>query len=244
MKTIIRTLLILVLFLSCNDAKTTQTNNEDVIHKGVVQEVLNVKGYSYVRLLEDGQDVWLAAPTTNIEKGGTYYYGKTMEMKNFSSKELNKTFETLYFIEKISTSEADVKSPLTTNPHDSSMVPNQVATPDNSPKPVIDKKEVNVTTEENTISLAELFKNKDTYNNTVVRVRGEVTKYNPAIMKINWLHVQDGTEFNGEFDLTVTTSSEVQVGDVVTLEGKVTLNKDFGAGYTYNIIIENATVIK
>ena len=62
-------------------------------------------------------------------------------------------------------------------------------------------------------------------------------------MNVNWLHMQDGTEFNGEFDLTVTTAATAQIGDVVTLKGTVTLNKDFGAGYFYTIIIENATLI-
>ena len=243
MKTIIRTLLIAILFLSCNDAKTKQTTNGDGIHKGVVQEVLHVKEYTYVRVLEDGQDKWLAAPITNVEQGGTYYFSKTMEMKNFESKELNKTFETIYFIEKLSATEDDVKSPLTTNSHALPMESGQVATSDNSPKPVIDKKDVKVTATENSISIAELFKNRDTYNNQVVRLRGEVTKYNPAIMNVNWLHVQDGTEFNGEFDLTVTTTETVEIGDVVTIEGKVALNKDFGAGYVYDIIIENATIL-
>jgi hypothetical protein len=55
--------------------------------------------------------------------------------------------------------------------------------------------------------------------------------------------MQDGTEYNGEFDLTVTTTATVQIGDVVTIEGKVALNKDFGAGYIYNIIIENAAIL-
>jgi len=243
MKIALNILAILVLFLSCNNAKKTETSTASEIHKGIVQEVLHVREYSYIRVLEDGQEKWLAAPITNVEKGGTYYYSKTMEMNNFESKELNKSFETIYFIDKISTSEADAKMPLIANPHPLPMVPGQEVTSANTPKPAIDKKEVNVNKAENTINLAELFKNKDTYNNKVVRVRGEVTKYNPAIMNVNWLHVQDGTEFNGEFDLTATTTSTVQVGDVVTLEGKVTLNKDFGAGYVYAIIIENAVIL-
>jgi len=88
-----------------------------------------------------------------------------------------------------------------------------------------------------------LFKNRDNYNNKTVTLQGEVTKFNPAIMNINWIHMQDGTEFNGVFDLTVTTKAEVKVGDRVTIKGKVTLNKDFGAGYFYNIIVENAEII-
>ena len=155
-------------------------------------------------------------------------------MKNFESKELNKSFETIYFIEKISSTEEDVKLPLTANPQTSTT---------EAAKPIMDKKDVNVASSEGTISIAELFTNRESYNNTVVRVRGEVTKYNPAIMNVNWLHMQDGTEYNGEFDLTVTTTETVQIGDVVTIEGKVALNKDFGAGYIYNIIIENAAIL-
>ena len=243
MKNILNLLVILALFLSCNNATTNKTAAGLEIHKGIVQDVLHVREYSYILVLEDGQEKWLAAPITNVEKGGTYFYSKTMEMKNFESKELNKTFETIYFIEKISTTEDDAKLPLTANPHPLPMVPDQETITTEAAKPVIDKKDVNIEASENSISIAELFKNRETYNNKVVRLRGEVTKYNPAIMNVNWLHMQDGTEYNGEFDLTVTTAATVQVGDVVTVEGKVTLNKDFGAGYTYDIIIENANIL-
>ena len=212
------------------------------MHQGIVQDVLHVKEYSYILVLENGQEKWLAAPITNVQKGGSYYYNKTMEMQNFESKELNKTFETIYFIEKISATEEDVKSPLTANPHPS-MLPNQQTATTEAAKPVIVKKDVNVAASEGTISIAELFKNRESYNNTVVRLRAEVTKYNPAIMNVNWLHMQDGTEYNGEFDLTVTTAATVKIGDVITIEGKVALNKDFGAGYIYNIIIENAAIL-
>lgn len=242
MKYIIKIFVIMVLVVSCNDTKSTHSAGDTAINKGVVQEVLHVRDYSYVRVLEDGKEKWLAAPITNVEKGGTYYYGEAMEMQNFESKELNKTFETVYFIEKLSTTEEGVKSPLTASPNRSSTVNGQQMNSTETPKPVIEKKDVDVPASGNTMSMAELFKNRDQYNNQVVRLKGQVTKYNPGIMNVNWLHIQDGSEFNGEFDLTVTTTAEVQLGDVVTIEGKVTLNKDFGAGYFYSIIVENATV--
>jgi hypothetical protein len=243
MKIILNILVICLLLLSCNNAKTTKTTDDPEIHKGIVQDVIHVREYSYILVLENGQKKWLAAPITNVQRGGAYYYSKTMEMQNFESKELNKTFETIYFIEKISATEEDVKLPLTANPHPLPMVSNQQTATTEAAKPAIDKKDVKVTPSEGTISIAELFKNRETYNNTVVRLRAEVTKYNPAIMNVNWLHMQDGTEYNGEFDLTVTTTATVQIGDVVTIEGKVALNKDFGAGYIYNIIIENAAIL-
>jgi hypothetical protein len=63
-------------------------------------------------------------------------------------------------------------------------------------------------------------------------------------MNVNWLHIQDGTDSNGNFDITATTMGEAQLDDIVTIKGKVILNKDFGAGYVYAVLIENATVSK
>jgi hypothetical protein len=63
----------------------------------------------------------------------------------------------------------------------------------------------------------------------------------------NWLHVRDGTgaQAKGDNDITVTTSGgEWQVGDVVTVVGTVRTDKDFGAGYAYPVIIEEATLTK
>ena len=234
-------LVVMVLLLSCNNANKTTIQPD--IHKVIIQEVLLVKDYSYIRVLENGIEKWIAAPTTVVEIGGTYYFGKTMEMQDFESKVLNKTFETIYFVEKISSTEADAKSPLTVNPHPLPVVTNNQTISPEATKPNIEKKNVKIEASENTISIADLFKNKEKYNNKTVTLKGEVTKFNPAIMNVNWFHMQDGTEFNGEFDLTVTTTANVQVGDIVTLEGTVTLNKDFGAGYFYTIIIENATLI-
>jgi hypothetical protein len=62
-----------------------------------------------------------------------------------------------------------------------------------------------------------------------------------AIMGKNWIHVQDGTEAAGNYDLTVTTQGTAKVGDVVVVEGGISLNKDFGAGYKYDVIMEDAS---
>lgn len=228
-------LLLFVILTSCDSKKKSDETKQPDIHKVIAQEVLHVNQYSYIRALEDEKEIWIAAPTTIVTIGNTYYYGKTMEMKNFESKDLNKTFETVYFVEKISENAEEVSVPLTENPH---------LQKQETPKPIIEKKEVNIETATNGISLAELFKNREKYNNKIVTLKGEVTKYNPAIMKLNWIHLQDGTTFDGEFDLTLTTAAEVKVGDVITVKGKVTLNKDFGAGYFYKIIVEDAELIK
>ena len=71
-------------------------------------------------------------------------------------------------------------------------------------------------------------------------MRGKVTKVNSGILGKNWVHIQDGTEAEGNFDLTVTTQETAKVGDVVVVQGKITLNKDFGSGYKYDVIMEEA----
>lgn len=222
---------------SCDSPKKADESKQSTVHEVIVQEVLHVNEYSYIRVLEEGQESWIAAPTTPVEIGKKYYYGKSMEMKNFESKDLGKTFETVYFVERISDNLEEATIPLTENPHPEN-------TTKEATKPIIEKKEVIIEAATEGISLAELFKNREKYNNTVVTLKGEVTKYNPAIMNLNWIHLQDGTDFNGEFDLTLTTKSEVKVGDVITIKGKVALNKDFGAGYLYTIIVENTELIK
>lgn len=244
-------LLILFAFViyGCGESKSSEPlSNSNDTHKVVVKEVLHVSEYSYLKVDENGAEKWLAAPIGQVEIGGTYYYDKDMEMKNFESKELGRTFETIFFIESLRTSaDPNAMTPTASqppnphntiaNPHSTDVnVQNQSGTPD------VEKKEVSISREGNTISIAQLFEGMEKYNNQVVRIKGKVTKYNPAIMNVNWLHLQDGTDHNGEFDLTVTSAQEAKVDDIVVIEGTVSLNKDFGAGYVYKIIVENATI--
>ncbi len=58
----------------------------------------------------------------------------------------------------------------------------------------------------------------------------------------NWIHVQDGSSHDDNFDLTVTTDATATVGDTITVSGNITLDKDFGYGYFYPVLMENATV--
>lgn len=79
-----------------------------------------------------------------------------------------------------------------------------------------------------------------------VVVRGEVVKVSSGIMGKNWLHIQDGSgrEDAGDYDLTVTTLDEASPGDIVLVTGKIAAEKDFGHGYRYNVIIEDAKIVR
>jgi hypothetical protein len=69
-------------------------------------------------------------------------------------------------------------------------------------------------------------------------------KYNSGIMGRNWLHIQDGSgdPAKSTHDITVTSEASTKVGDLVTVRGVLATDKDFGAGYAYDAIIEDASL--
>jgi predicted aspartyl protease len=91
-------------------------------------------------------------------------------------------------------------------------------------------------------TVQEVYQEKIKLNGKRVTLRGKVVKYNEAIMGKNWLHLRDGTGKDPTNDLTVTTQAKTKVGDTVLVEGAVTLDKDLGAGYKYDVMIEDAKV--
>ncbi len=93
-------------------------------------------------------------------------------------------------------------------------------------------------------TVEELFKDQKKLSGKEVAVRGQVVKVSLGIMGKNWLHLQDGSGSAGTNDLTVTTSAEAAVGDVVVARGKLSTAKDFGHGYKYEVILDDAKVSK
>ena len=197
-------------------------------HTVVVQEVIQASGYTYLNVKENDSTFWIAITKREIEAGKTISFADGLVMKNFTSKDLQRTFETIYFVSKISGNE-----PLPSGGKQSEVNPHQT-------KPTMGKKEITVEAVEGGISIGELFSNKDSYANKTVLIKGQVTKVNRAIMGSNWVHLQDGTSGSGKFDLTIMTQDEVSVGDIVTFEGLIVLNKDFGSGYAYDVLMEQA----
>ncbi len=215
----------------CCPEETTETGNQlmgTVMHKGVLQEAKQTNSYTYLRLKENNNDVWLAVPKMQAELGKTYYYEGGMEMKNFHSKELGRDFDVVLFLEKVAQNPEGLKQKEQTADYTSNI------------KSTIVKTEAKIEPLADGVTIADLYANKEKYNGKTIKIRGKITKYNKAIMKKNWIHIQDGTEYNGKFDVVATSNQEFKVGDVVTIEGKVSIDKDFGYGYTYEVLIENA----
>ena len=152
-----------------------------------------------------------------------------MEMNNFKSKDLDRTFDKVYFVQQIS------KQPLVTqNTPGSGMGMGAAA----GGRPSVAKEDVNIEPVAGGKTIADLFAKKEDLKGKNIKVRGKVTKVNNGIMGKNWIHIQDGTSSADKYDLTITTNEMFKVGEVVTLEGIVATDKDFGAGYAYDLLLE------
>jgi hypothetical protein len=224
--------IITILFISCQSKQNSRSSAQEQpgVHKVVVKEVMQTNNYTYLNVDENGADKWLAVSKMQANQGETYYYTGGFEMTDFESKELGKTFSSVYFLESVSLS-PDIK------PAEPAREPHSTG------KMKVEKQDVTVKPAEDGITIAELFARKDSYAGKTVKIRGQVTKYNAAIMKKNWVHIQDGSEYSGKFDLTATTEMETAVGDIITIEGTVALDKDFGYGYSYEVLLEDAKLI-
>src|SRR3989338_1800245 len=91
-------------------------------------------------------------------------------------------------------------------------------------------------------TVEELYIKKNQLDGKKVKVRGKVVKFNPNIMGKNWLHLQDGTGKPGTNDITVTTRQNANLGGIVLVTGVVVTNKDFGGGYRYEVMLDDAAI--
>ncbi len=214
---------------ACNTKNAADENLAPNVHKAKVKDVLQTTNYTYLLVSEDGNENWIAVTKREVTKGKAYYYERGMEMNNFESKELKRTFPSIIFVDKFS------EEPITAKL--------MVADSMQGKQAAVAKEGISIEPVSGGITIAELFANRESYAGKTIKIKGEVVKFSPNIMSTNWVHIQDGTESNGSFDLTITTGDNTKIGDVVTFEGKVTLKKDFGAGYFYEVIVEDAKLI-
>ena len=115
------------------------------------------------------------------------------------------------------------------------------------PLPSSEKSDVlltGITKAEGGKTIQEIFDEKASLSGSKVTVRGKAVKVNPGIMGRNWVHVRDGSGAAGDNDLTITTGSPVlpDVGDLVLVTGTVALDQDFGMGYQYAVILQDAEI--
>lgn len=209
-----------------NNVLSSTGTFENDPHIGEVIEKQDAGDYSYLKINEKGKVYWIAVPLMDVEIGENIVYSKFMEMKNFNSKALNKTFESVLFVDDVK-KVADDNSLKTA--HSNLGAKDMV---DISIEPLSDGE-----------TIAQVYENKQSLQGSSVKIRAKVVKYNGSIMDRNWIHIQDGTNYDGKFDLLITSNESAEVGDVVIVEGQLAIDKDFGAGYFYPVVVENAKLV-
>lgn len=216
-----------------NDSEDFAFGSE--LHKVKVLEVLPTDKYVYLRVNENtGEEFWIATRKQEVVTGATYFYRGGLLKTNFESKEYNRIFDKVYLVSNI------VPESHAQNQSTSSIFKNEDASSDSKRK--LDGVNHNLNSGNASLPIADLVKNRTKYEGQQVVLTGTVTKVNPNIMGRNWIHLKDGTL--DDYDLVLTSSVAVPEGHTVSLKGIVSLNKDFGAGYTYDILVENAELVR
>lgn len=224
---------------------------------GKVLETMDAAGYTYVRVKTADGEKWAAVSAAKIEKGSTVTINEQMTAENFESKTLNRKFDKIIFgtIDAPGAAAAPAammasnKMPPGHPPANATQAAaaSAMGTPaQHMSAPSAGPISVPKADGADAKTVAEVWSAKASLNGKPVVVRAKVVKFLGGIMGKNWLHVRDGSgsSADGSDDLTVTTDDVVAVGDVVTVRGTVRADKDFGAGYKYAVIVEDAKVAK
>ena len=203
------------------------------LHTVVIKEILPTSKYVYLNVDEGPENFWIAVIKQDIKIGETYYFKRALLKTNFESKEHNKVFDKIYLVTNLVSSihgndASEEMSNVTTN--------NEVT---NEGLQASTKRNIE---QKGSMKIAELVKDPKKYEGKTVQISGECVKVNAGIMDRNWIHLKDGSK--DDYDLVITSDTFVPVGTVVTMKALVTLNKDFGAGYKYDLILEDGIVLK
>ena len=227
---------------------------------GKVLETMDSAGYTYLNVETPDGAKWVAVNQTPVTVGEEVTYMDGMVMQNFFSKTLDRTFPEVIFSSGLVGKESGAAPQMPPQTASSTgsfsqALSSETGTPGagaagmmtGSQKAVVPFAEIKVEKApgEHAYTIEEIYGKAAELNGQTVTVRGKVMKVSPRIMGRNWIHLQDGTgnPDQNTHDLVVTTTLEPQADwDIITVEGVLAANKDFGSGYTYDAIVEDATV--
>jgi len=235
---------------------------------GKILETMDSGGYTYLLVKTASGEQWVAIPETEATVGEEISYFEGMVMKNFTSKTLNKTFPSIIFSSGLAGNEhpaaastqlggsaddsftaavaAEKQAAQATEPSQPSQEM-RMGTSGGSAGAVTPQQDIKIekAAGENGFTVGEIFTKAKQLQGQKVRVRGQVMKVSPNIMGRHWIHLQDGTgdAMQNSHDLVFTSQELVEEGSIVTLEGVLAADKDFGAGYKYAAIVEKSVII-
>jgi hypothetical protein len=226
--------MILASFILITACSEDESQNKDELedlksepHIAKVLDIIPASSYLYLQVSENKESFWIAIPAMEIESGETIYFSKYMVMKDFKSESIDRTFDEILFVEDARKSSA---------PEEMKKI--------HSGAMNIEKQDIDIKALPDGKTIAQIYNEKSELNGETVKVKGKVVKFNKQIMKRNWIHIQDGTGDENSYDLAVTSQEDAKVGDVIVVSGKLAVDKNFGSGYFFPVIIEEAEIVK
>ncbi|MEA1879543.1 MAG: hypothetical protein U9N11_02700 [Campylobacterota bacterium] len=230
--------------------KEATKKKEKEIFYGKIIEIKPAMGYNYLKIDEAGTEIWIAIANAPVAIGDKIGYDKQTMMTNFQSKTLNQTFKEIYFVSDVyipkkpsaPQSMKDMLGLSTQKTSHENANKKNLATP----KTEVSKKSFTQIPfiKKESYSIEEIHMWRKELANQIISIEATVTKVSHAIMKRDWVHLNDGSgqEQLLTNDLIFTAvSTNVKSGDKVLAKGKVIVDKDFGYGYFYKVLIEDAT---
>ena len=219
--------------------ETGQFNNESLsneLHTVVVKEILQATRYVYLKVEEGEELFWIAIRKQDVKIGETYYYKRALLKTNFESKENNKLFEKIYLVTNL----VQAKNHGNDQEIEAKTGSDELKKYSTESKKPVQKEKIDI--EQNgSIKIAELVENYKKHEGKTVQISGQCVKINANIMGRNWIHIKDGSK--DDYDLVITSDTFVPEGSPITMKATVSLNKDFGAGYQYDLILENGVIV-
>ena len=214
-------------------APTAQPGAQTVT--GTVVETIDASPYTYLRVKTDSGELWAAASQFKVAVGDRVVVSLEAPMQNFHSQTLNRDFPLLYFVPRVAR-EGEPTPPAMAVGHSPAE-----SRPAGAGAAAVTEI---VAPAKGGTTVANVWANRAALVGKRVTVRGKIVKFTGGVLNLNWVHVQDGTgtAADGSNDLTITTTTEAKVGDVITATGTVAVDRDLGSGYRYAVILENAVI--
>ena len=209
--------------------------NDETTGTGTVAETMTSGGYIYVRLEEN--NTWVASTPIPVSIGDKVTYTGGAMMKDFNSRTLNRSFESILFVMKL---EVINEINAATHANAATNDPHAVAKGIAAVAPTVGE----ITPLEGGKTIADVHAGLEQLKDQQVALRARVMKVSMGIMGKNWITMEDGTGIAPNNRLIATTSEVVWVGDLVIVKGVVHTNVDLGSGYNYSVLIEEATFTK
>lgn len=224
---------ILLCYASMNLAADTEPDSGQ--STGTVTETLVSGGYIYLRLEEQG--IWIATSPIPVSMGDKIQYSGGMEMRDFHSKSLDRTFESIFFIQNVSLLSRDVESMHRVAKKANGTEKMEIPQPVSVQAPVPGE----IARLESGKTIADIFAESDQLDEREVSLNARVIKVSQNIVGKNWITLQDGTGMAPDNKLLATSSEMVSPGDMVVAKGIVRTDIDIGSGYKYKVLLEEAS---